>query len=258
MSVSSDLEKLTLSATTSPSPQLTMTKDEVMSELAAKGTESYKRTMFRHGAKEPFFGVKISDMKLIHKRIKGDQKIAFDLYATGNGDAQYLAGMVVDGKKMTAAQIQKWLDTACWSMISANTVPWVATEHPEGLALALKWIDSPKPAVADAGWKTLCGLVATLPDEQLPIKQLSALLDRVAKTMASADNSVRYGMNSFVISCGTYVAALGDKAIATARKLGTVEIDMGDTACKVPDAESYIIKSRRGAAVTPKRKTMRC
>lgn len=235
-----------------------MILDQVMSELAAKGSDAYKRTMLRHGAREPFFGVKISDMKLIHKKIKGDQTLALALYATGNGDAQYLAGIVADGKKMTPAQIQKWLDTACWGMISGFTVPWVAAEHPEGLAMALKWIDSPKTSTADAGWKTLSGLVATLPDEQLPIKQLSALLDRVVKTMASSDDTIRYAMNSFVIACGTYVAALGDKAITTARKVGKVEVDMGDTDCKVPDAETYIIKSRRGAAVAPKRKTMRC
>ncbi len=235
-----------------------MTLQQVMSELEAKGSESYKRTMLRHGAKEPFFGVKISDMKILLKKIKGDQALGLELYATGNGDAQYLAGMVVDGKKLTTAQIENWAKTACWSMISGNTVPWVAAEHPEGVAIALKWIDSPKASIADAGWKTLCGLVATLPDEQLPVKQLSALLDRVVKTMPSAHNDIRYAMNSFVIACGTYVAALGDKAIATARKLGPVEIDMGDTSCKVPEAESYIIKSRRGAAVAPKRKTMRC
>ena len=32
---------------------------------------------------------------------------------------------------------------------------------------------------------------------------------------------------------------------------------MGDTACKVPDAESYIPKSRCGATIAPKRKTAR-
>jgi hypothetical protein len=33
---------------------------------------------------------------------------------------------------------------------------------------------------------------------------------------------------------------------------------MGDTACKIPDAENYILKSRRGAPIAPKRKTVRC
>ena len=39
-------------------------------------------------------------------------------------------------------------DTAAWDMISGNTVPWVASEHPGGFTLALKWIDSKKKDVA--------------------------------------------------------------------------------------------------------------
>ena len=84
------------------------------------------------------------------------------------------------------------------------------------------------------------------------------MLDRVAKEMPKATDTARYAMNSFIIACGTHIAPLGDKAIATARTVGKVDIDMGETACKVPDAESYIMKSRRGAAVAPKRKTVRC
>ena len=235
-----------------------MTLDEVMSDLAAKGSESYKRTMLRHGAKEPFFGVKISEMKIMLKKLKGDQPLALKLYTTGNSDAQYLAGMVANGAKMTPAQLQTWAEKASWGMISGWTVPWVASEHPDAFSLAKKWIDSPKEGIAISGWNTLGALAATVPDEKLPVKEFSALLDRVAKTLKSAPDDVRYAMNSFVIACGTYIAPLADKAIATARKIGKVEVDMGDTACKVPDAESYILKSRRGAAVAPKRKTMRC
>jgi 3-methyladenine DNA glycosylase AlkD len=235
-----------------------MTVDQVMAALAAKGSESIKRILLKHGAKEPFFGVKIGDMKPLHKKLKGDQALALKLYATGNGDAQYLAGMIADGAKMTPAQLQQWADTAAWCMISSTPVPWVASEHPEGFALAVKWIDSPKVGVAVAGWKTLGSLATIVPDERLPIKAMGALLDRVVKAMPKAHDDVRYAMNTFVICCGTYVAPLADKAIATARKLGRVEMDMGDTDCKVPEAEAYILKSRRGAPVAPKRKTVRC
>jgi hypothetical protein len=65
-------------------------------------------------------------------------------------------------------------------------------------------------------------------------------------------------MNNFIIACGTYLAPLGDLAIATAQAVGRVQVDMGDTACKVPDAEPYILKARRGAPIAPKRKTVRC
>lgn len=235
-----------------------MTLDEVMAALAAKGNETTKRTLMKHGAKEPFFGVRIGDMKPIQKKVRGDQALALQLFATGNGDAQYLAGMIADGGKMTAAQLRTWAKTASWQMISGTTLPWVAQEHPEGFDLALEWIDSPRPGTAVSGWNTLGALAATKPDAELPLKQYGALLDRVAKEMPKAHDDVRYAMNSFIINCGTYLAPLGDKAIATARKVGKVEIDMGDTACKVPDAESYILKARRGAPVAAKRKTTRC
>jgi 3-methyladenine DNA glycosylase AlkD len=235
-----------------------MTCDQVMAELKAKGSESIKRVLLKHGAKEPFFGVRIGDMKPLHKKLKGEQALAVQLYATGVSDAQYLAGMIADGAKMTPAQIQKWADTAAWSMIGNFTVPWVASEHPEGFALALKWIDSPKEGVACSGWNTLGALAATVPDEKLPVKEFGKLLDRVARTLQKSPDNIRYGMNGFVIACGTYIAPLADKAIAAAKKIGRVEVDMGETECKVPDAESYIIKCRRGAPVAPKRKTVRC
>lgn len=235
-----------------------MTLPEVMAELEAKGNAQQKKTYLRHGATEPFFGVKISDLKVIHRKIIGDQALAMELYATGNGDAQYLAGMVADGKKMTPAQLENWVQSSSWGMIGGNTCVWVAAEHPSAFPLAMKWIDSPKESIAITGWNTLSALAATIPDDQLPVQEFSALLDRVAKTLKSAPDRIRYAMNGFVISCGTYVAPLADKAIATARKNGKVAVDMGDTACKVPDAESYIIKCRRGAAVASKRKTVRC
>ncbi|MBL9186184.1 MAG: DNA alkylation repair protein [Opitutaceae bacterium] len=235
-----------------------MSLDQVMSALAALGRESIKRVLLKHGAREPFFGVRIGDMKPLQKKLKGEQALALQLYATGNSDAQYVAGLIADGARMTRAQLQRWADTAAWKMVGNYTVPWVASEHPDGFALARQWIDAKQESIVCSGWATLSALAATVPDDKLPLKEFGALLDRVARTLRDSPDEVRYQMNGFVIACGTYIAPLGDQAIATARKLGRVEVDMGDTECKVPDAESYIMKSRRGAPVARKRKTVRC
>lgn len=235
-----------------------MTLDEVMQALAAKASATTKKTLMRHGAPEPIFGVRIGDMKPIRKQIKGDQELAMQLYATGNSDAMYLAGLVADGRKMTRAQIERWVKTSVWHMHSGYTVPCVTAEHPDAIEIALKWIDSPKESIAESGWATLSNVAITTPDEKLPIKQFGTLLTRVVKTIKSSQNLVRYAMNNFIIACGTYVAPLADETVAAARKIGRVEVDMGQTDCQVPDAESYIIKSRRGLPVAPKRKTTRC
>jgi len=229
-----------------------------MSALAAKGSDTTKKILVKHGVQEPFFGVKIADLKPLHKQLKGEQALALQLYATGNADAQYLAGMIADGAKMTPALLTIWAETANWNMISGFTVAWVASEHPDGFALATTWIDSKQEALAVAGWKTLAALATTVPDETLQMRKFSELLDRVAKTISAAPDEVRLAMNSLLIAVGTYVAPLCERAIATARQIGRVEADMGDTACKIPEAELCILKSRRGMAIAPKRKTVRC
>ncbi len=235
-----------------------MTCDEVMAELEKLGTAQTKKTYLRHGAREPFFGVKIGDMKAIQKRIKTDHALALALYDTGNSDAMYFAGLIAEPPKMTKAALQKWVKSATWYMLSEFTTAWVAAESRFGFELAAEWIDSPKEAVAAAGWSTYSGLVALTPDESLDLKLLEKLLDRVKAKIATASNRVRYTMNGFVIAVGGYVAPLTSKAKAIAKAIGTVHVEMGDTACKVPEAVGYIAKMEAMGKIGVKRKTVRC
>ena len=71
-----------------------MNVTEVMAELEGMGTERYRATMRKHGAPENYYGVKVGDMQKIVKKVKVDQALAEELFATGNGDAMYLAGMI--------------------------------------------------------------------------------------------------------------------------------------------------------------------
>ena len=235
-----------------------MTLPEVMAALRAQGSASVKKIFLRHGAREPFDGVKVADLKVIAKQIKGDQSLALALYATGHGDAQYLAGMVASGAAMSRAELQKWATSSSWNMVANTTVPWVAVEHPAGFELGLKWIDAKPTLVAQAGWATLGGWAAVHPDATLDTKRYAALLDRVAAEIHTAPNRVRQQMNLFVIMVGTYVAPLAERALKTAQRIGAVQVDVGDTDCQIPDAAAYMLKSRRGAPVAPKRKTLRC
>ena len=234
------------------------TVTQVMKSLKAKGSEQTRKIFQRHGANGDLFGVKVADMKVIAKTIRGDQDLACELYDTGNYDAMYLAGMVADGRQMTKRQLDAWARKADWQMIAEYTVPWVASESPHGRDLALKWIEAKKEHVAAAGWNTYAGIVATVPDDELDLKEVQALLKRVEKQIDSAVNRVRYCMNGFVIAVGSYVAPLQKQAKATAKAIGKVEVDMEGTACKVPLATEYIAKVEKAGRAGKKRKTIRC
>src|SRR5438128_2610173 len=160
-----------------------MTAKEILAEIKPLGHESYKKLLFNnYGVKEPCFGVKISDLKKIQKRIKKDYQLALDLYDTGNYDAMYLAGLIADDACMTKQDLNCWVEKAYGGSLPGATVAWVAAGSPHGYELALEWIESARPLVASAGWATLSSLVALKDDAELHLPQLKRLLQRVQKT----------------------------------------------------------------------------
>ncbi|KIO78189.1 DNA alkylation repair protein [Pedobacter lusitanus] len=235
-----------------------MNVTEIMAELYAMGSESIKNILLKHGVKEPFFGVKVEQLKTIQKKIKVDYQLAKDLFATGNADAMYLAGLIADDEKMTRAELQDWVGKAVSNNISEYTVPWVTAGGRYGFELAMEWIDDSREYVAAAGWSTLANLITLKPDNELNIEALRRLLIRIEQTIHSSQNRVRYTMNNFVICAGVYVVSLTDDAITAAGKIGVVVVDKNGTACKVPAAADYIRKAKDKGAGLVKKKTVKC
>ena len=236
------------------------TLQSIMAELKSRGSEKTRSTYVRHGIPaDRTFGVLNADLKVIAKTIKGLQALALELYETGNVDAMYLAGIVADGSKMHKQQLQAWAEGAAGvPLIAEYTVPWVTVENPEGRALALEWMKSKNESVASSGWCTYSGLVATKADSELDLAEVEQLLGSVARRIGASPNRVRYTMNGFVIAVGSYVKPLLKQAKATAKQIGAVSVEMGDTACKVPLASASIAKTEDAGRVGKKRKTIRC
>lgn len=235
-----------------------MTYEEIMQALAGMGSEQTKNTYIRHGAKEPFFGVKIGDMKKLVKHVKKDQALALQLYESGNYDAMYLAGLSVNPKTITKEQLQHWVAGANWHSSAEYTVARVAAESPFAHDLAVEWIDSPEELVAVSGWSTYANYVSIAPDEVLDMEEIRSFLTRVRDTIHGERNWVRYVMNTFLISVGAYVEALTLEAKAVAESVGKVHVDVGNTACKVPLATEYIGKIEAMGRIGSKKKTCIC
>lgn len=231
----------------------------VLAELEKLGTASYKRTLMKnHGVKEPFFGVKIGDLKPLRKALGHDYRLALDLYDTGNYDAMYLAGLIADDARMTKADLRQWAKQAYGGCLPGTTVPTVAAGSPHGHALAMEWIGAKEPRLAAIGWSTLSCLVALKPDVELDLAELKRLLSQAAATIHRAPDAVRYQMNNFVIAVGCYVAPLTELAVALGEKMGPVSADLGNNDCQVPFAPDYIRKVQQRGAIGKKRKTVKC
>ena len=235
-----------------------MTAQAILEELRPLGRDSYKKVLLNHGVKEPFFGVKIEDLKKIQRRIKRDYRLALELYDTGNYDAMYLAGLIADDARMTKADLRRWVKKATYGGLASHTVPAVAAGSPHGRELAREWIESPQDGVAGAGWWTWVHLVSITPDAELDLGELQRLLQRVRQTIQQAPNDTRYAMNQFVIAAGCFVPALTKLALRLGEAIGPVKVDMGNTACQVPFAPDYIRKVEKRGTIGKKRKSAKC
>lgn len=235
-----------------------MNFDEIMQELENLGSEQTKKIYMNHGVKEPYFGVKIGDLKKLVKYVKKDHELALQLFNSGNHDAMYLAGLSINPKLISKETLQDWAKKAYWYLIAEYTVAGVAAESDYALELAREWMKSEEEMVAVCGWSTYSNYLSITPDEKLDLDEIKTLLTQVKNTIHEERNRVRYVMNGFVLSVGCYVLELKEEAKQVAEYIGKVHVDVGNTACKVPLATDYIKKVEEKNRVGMKRKTCIC
>ena len=235
-----------------------MTAEDILAQLEALGTEQTRKTLMRHGAQEPVFGVRIGDMQPLRKKIGKNRHLALELFATGNYDAMSFAGLIADETAMTKKDLQSWVDRGTTQPLCEATVSQITAETPHARDLGLKWIRSKKESVASTGWSTLASWVSITDDSQLDLEELEQLVAHVEKTIHDQPNRVRYCMNGFLACIGCYVPDLTARVLKAARVIGKVEVDMGDTACKVPSVSDIIQKVKTRGALGKKRKQARC
>lgn len=226
-----------------PAPRMSLV--EAMAALKAAGSETTRRTWLRHGAKEPLFGVSFATLKTLLKRIGVDHELALALWDTGNADARNLAVKIADPARMTVADLDRWAQEGA-GRFCGGYVAALAGEGPHGLARAQAWLASSDAAHRQSGW-SLVGWLA-MRDPTLPDAWYLARLAEIEKTLSAAPSAQREAMNHALIAIGCRNAALRKAALAAAKRLGPVEVDHGDTACKTPDAVGTIEKTWAYAA----------
>jgi hypothetical protein len=235
-----------------------MELNEIIDELKSLGTERTKKIYLANGAKEPVFGVTINAMKPIFKRIKHNQPLSEQLYASGNYDAMYLAGMIAEPKKMTEEDFHRWIEGAYFYMISDFIVAVTLSETDIAFTVADQFIDSCKELTMSAGWSCYEWLLGTRKDSEFDKDKLLAMLYRVRDTIHNQPNRTKYAMNNFIMSVGISYLPLHEEAMKVAKEVGEVEIFMERKLCKTNVAAEYIQNAVDKGKLGFKRKHVRC
>ncbi len=235
-----------------------MNAEEVIQELEALGKERTKKIYVSNGAHEPLFGVATGEMKPIARKTKKNQPLAEQLYATGNYDAMYFAGVIAEPDAMTEADFDRWLDSAYFFMLSDYVVAVTLAETDIAQDVADKWIASGEELRMSAGWSCYCWLLGSRPDSEFSESKLAEMLDRVRETIHSAPVRAKYAMNNFVYTTAVSFVPLHEKAAETAAAIGPVEVPGPKSKVKLIDASININKAIDKGQIGFKRKYVRC
>ncbi|MGG1518171.1 DNA alkylation repair protein [Paenibacillus oryzisoli] len=235
-----------------------MNVEAVMQELESLGKERLKKMYISNGAHEPLFGIATGAMKPMSKQIKKNQPLAEQLYATGNYDAMYFAGVIADPKAMTEADFERWIEDAYFYMLSDYVVAVTLAETDIAQAVADRWIASGKELRRSAGWSCYCWLLGSRPDGEFAESKLADMLTLVQETIHDAPERTKYAMNNFIFTVATSYSALHERAVETAQAVGPVEVQGDKKKSKFLNASDNIQKAVARGQLGFKRKYVRC
>lgn len=235
-----------------------MNFETVMQELEDLSKPRMKKIYLSNGAQEPLFGVTTGEMKPMSKKIKKNQPLAEELYATGNYDAMYFAGVISDPKIMTESDFDRWMDAAYFYMLSDFVVAVTLSESDIAQDVADKWIASGQELRMSAGWSCYCWLLGNRSDNEFSESKISDMLDHVKKTIHDAPERTKASMNNFLSTVGISFSPLHEKAIETAMEVGTVEVKRENKKNSTLNAYESIQKQVEKGRIGFKRKYVRC
>ncbi|AGY80815.1 MULTISPECIES: DNA alkylation repair protein [Carnobacterium] len=235
-----------------------MNFETVMQELEDLSKPRMKKIYLSNGAQEPLFGVTTGEMKPMSKKIKKNQPLAEELYATGNYDAMYFAGVISDPKIMTESDFDRWMDAAYFYMLSDFVVAVTLSESDIAQDVADKWIASGQELRMSAGWSCYCWLLGNRSDNEFSESKISDMLDHVKKTIHDAPERTKASMNNFLSTVGISFSPLHEKALETAMEVGTVEVKRENKKNSTLNAYESIQKQVEKGRIGFKRKYVRC
>ncbi|KJL26848.1 DNA alkylation repair enzyme [Microbacterium oxydans] len=170
---------------------------EALGELAALEDPKVRAANEKRGDDH---GINLSRLRALAKRIKTDQPLAEDLWATGETSARLLALLICRPSDFTADQLDAMLRDTRPPKVNDWFVNYVIKKSPLAEELRLRWFDDADPTVAAAAWSLTTVRVTKDPDGL----DLPHLLDLIERDLSTAPSRLQWSMNETLANIGIF------------------------------------------------------
>ena len=221
-----------------------MTAKDALKELKALGDEKLRKLNAKSGASDNQFGVPLGDIRVLAKKIRTNHQLALSLWDSGNVDAQFLATLLIQPKKLSSQDMDRMVRSISFVRVADWLIAYVVRQHPDKEALRQVWRAADDRWAARAGWDLTAERVAKSPDSL----DIPALLTRIETEMADAKPEVQWTMNNTLATIGIHFPKHRKRAIAIGETLGIYRDYPVSKGCTSPFAPTWInfMVSRQG------------
>lgn len=211
---------------------------DVLAELARLEDAKIRAVNERHGDDH---GVNLTKLRAVAKRLKPQQPLARDLWATGDSAARLLAILLSRPKDYTADELDAMLRDARVPKVTDWLVNYIVKKSPHAEQLRLAWFDDADPNVAAAGWALTTERVGRNPDGL----DRAGLLDTIEAEMKTAPDRLQWAMNECLANIGIRNPDLRDRAIGIGERLEVLKDYPTAPNCTSPFAPIWITEMVR-------------
>lgn len=214
------------------------TLTQVLAELAELEDPKARAVNEKHGDDH---GVNLGKLRAIAKRLKTQQDLARELWATDDTAARLLALLICRPKAFDRAELDTMLREARAPKVHDWLVNYVVKKSPHAEDLRLAWLADPDPVVASAGWALTTDRVAKKPAGL----DLDALLDVIEAEMKDAPDRLQWAMNHCLAQIGIDHPGHRPRALAIGERLEVLKDYPTPPNCTSPYAPAWITEILR-------------
>ncbi|QTG82123.1 DNA alkylation repair protein [Arthrobacter crystallopoietes] len=212
---------------------LETTVAEVMGELAALEDPKMRAANEKRGDDH---GVNLSKLRAVAKRLKTQQDLAHELWATDNTAARLLALLICRPKAFEQDELDTMLRESRAPKVHDWLVNYVVKKSPHAEELRVKWTADADPVAASAGWALTTERVAKKPEGL----DLPGLLDTIEAEMKDAPDRLQWAMNHCLAQIGIEHPEHRARALDIGERLEVLKDYPTPPNCTSPFAPSWI------------------
>ncbi len=214
----------------------------LMAELAALEDPRVRAVNENHGDDH---GVNLGKLRAVAKRVKTQQDLSKELWATGDTAARLLALLICRPKAFSAQELDTMLRQASIPKVNDWFVNYVVKKSAHAEELRQAWFADPDPVVAASGWALTSERIVKKPEGL----DLPGLLDLIEAQMKEAPERLQWAMNNALAQIGIENPELRARALGIGERLEVLKDYPTPPNCTSPFAPIWIneIVRRRDA-----------